>query len=198
MDSARASPAPPGAIPPRLGLPRRSSFDPHSSTTKGSLSLGSLPPPTFGNLPAGLRSVPAIESSRHFGSAFRNNAALGDGQRTPGGSLVIGAEVFGFGKYAPKETTRRHNGGGGSVDGLDDSRLSSDWPSDFGARAAASSDDLRLRDETRGLQRLSGVRPSQPCSRLLRVEKRGEQGSTTVPPASNALRRTWEAVLDQL
>ncbi|GJN91153.1 hypothetical protein Rhopal_004171-T1 [Rhodotorula paludigena] len=207
MDSARASPAPPGAIPPRLGLPRRSSFDPHSSTTKGSLSLGSLPPPTFGNLPAGLRSVPAIESSRHFGSAFRNNAALGDGQRTPGGSLVIGAEVFGFGKYAPKETTRRHNGGGGSVDGLDDSRLSSDWPSDFGARAAASSDDLRLRDETRGLQRLSGdfasnlsrpqlktagsaidLRPSSPAT--MADSLRAPSRSSLLPPTSSLAQST--------
>ncbi|GAA5896446.1 hypothetical protein JCM6882_001015 [Rhodosporidiobolus microsporus] len=168
MDSLNST-APLGVNPRHLGLPRRQSFDPLSSNTKGSLSLGQLPAPSFGAIPAGLRSVPAIESSRHFlhlgaSSAFRNvSAPLGDGQRTPGGSLVIGAEVFGFGKYAPTpKEGRRANGG--SLDGAQaeegpTSRIGSDWPSEFEARATASTDDLRLRDDSRlkhGLDRLSG------------------------------------------
>jgi len=156
------------AIPPRLGLPRRSSFDPLSS--KSSLSLGSLPPPAFGNLPTGLRSVPAIESSRRLGSVFRDVVGAttpnGDGQRTPGGSLVIGAEVFGFGKFAPKEPTRRQHATAASVDGLDDSRVASDWPAEF-TKSTTSSDDARVRDSTgattaKSLARLSGVRSVPP------------------------------------
>ncbi|TNY21022.1 armadillo-type protein [Rhodotorula diobovata] len=165
MDSINSSAVPRAAIPPRLGLPRRSSFDPLSS--KSSLSLGTLPPPAFGNLPTGLRSVPAIESSRRLGSVFRDvvgSTPTGDGQRTPGGSLVIGAEVFGFGKYAPKEPARRQHVTGGSVDGLDDSRVGSDWPAEF-TKSTSSVDDPRPRDASatsnKGLPRLSGdfVRP---------------------------------------
>ncbi|GAA5890731.1 hypothetical protein JCM8208_004977 [Rhodotorula glutinis] len=145
------------AIPPRLGLPRRSSFDPLSS--KSSLSLGSLPPPAFGNLPTGLRSVPAIESSRRLGSVFRDvvgsTTPNGDGQRTPGGSLVIGAEVFGFGKFAPKEPTRRQHATAASVDGLDDTRVASDWPAEF-TKSTSSSDESRTATTAKGLARLSG------------------------------------------
>ncbi|GAA6059491.1 hypothetical protein JCM10212_002234 [Sporobolomyces blumeae] len=133
--SAGKSTAAIGVNPRHLGLPRRQSYDPLSST-KGSLglSLGQLPPPTFGNIPAGLRSVPAVDSNRHFiSSAFRNvSAPLGDGQRTPGGSLVIGAEVFGFGAPAKKEPRERW--GTGSVDGGEEAataKLASDWPSEF-------------------------------------------------------------------
>ncbi|GAA5970745.1 hypothetical protein JCM8115_003159 [Rhodotorula mucilaginosa] len=136
MDASNISPSVGGAIPARLGLPRRSSFDPLSSTSKRGLSLGTLPGPSFAALPSGLRSVPALDSARPFGSAataFRNvSGPLGDGQRTPGGSLVVGAEVFGFGKHAPRDSSERRraavvSGGGGndstasgSVDGLDD------------------------------------------------------------------------------
>lgn len=136
MDASNISPSVGGAIPARLGLPRRSSFDPLSSTSKCGLSLGTLPGPSFAALPSGLRSVPALDSARPFGSAataFRNvSGPLGDGQRTPGGSLVVGAEVFGFGKHAPRDSSERRraavvSGGGGndstasgSVDGLDD------------------------------------------------------------------------------
>ncbi|GAA5898442.1 Pumilio-family RNA binding repeat-containing protein [Sporobolomyces salmoneus] len=137
MDTAPAKTTTPIGVNPRhLGLPRRQSYDPLSST-KGSLglSLGQLPPPAFGNIPAGLRSVPAVESSRHFGSAFRNHVTTpnGDGQRTPGGSLVIGAEVFGFGAALKKEPRERW--GTGSIDSVsaekNEERSSSDWPSAF-------------------------------------------------------------------
>jgi hypothetical protein len=113
-------PSPPRAVNPRhLGLPRRQSYDP-LSTTKSlsqSLSLGNLPPPQFGNLSSGQRSVPAVESSRLLGgSAFRSvSGPGGDGQRTPGGSLVVGSEVFGFGRA--KEGRERW--GDGSVEGED-------------------------------------------------------------------------------
>ncbi|GAA5871340.1 hypothetical protein JCM3774_000915 [Rhodotorula dairenensis] len=142
MDASNISPSVGGAIPARLGLPRRSSFDPLSSSGSGKkgLSLGTLPGPSFAALPSGLRSVPALDSARPFGSAaaaFRNvSGPLGDGQRTPGGSLVVGAEVFGFGKHAPRDSSERRRaavaagggggGGGGdsaasgSVDGLDE------------------------------------------------------------------------------
>lgn len=151
--------APIGAPPSRLGLLRRQSFDPLSST-KGSLTLGQLPPPTFGAIPNGLRSVPALDTNRHLGSAaFRNIVApMGDGQRTPGGSLVIGAEVFGFGKYTPKESGTKARR---SIDS--DDLGGSDWPSEFSART--STDDLRLPQEGRskhGLDRLSGVRLRRP------------------------------------
>jgi hypothetical protein len=78
---------------------------------------------------------------------------MGDGQRTPGGSLVIGAEVFGFGKYAPKELGTKERK---SIDG--DDFGGSDWPSEFSARATASTDDLRLPQDVRSKQRVSGVR----------------------------------------
>ncbi|GAA5936525.1 mRNA-binding protein PUF3 [Sporobolomyces koalae] len=138
MDTATKSTVPLGVNPRHLGLTRRQSYDPLSST-KGSLglSLGQLPPPTFGNMPTGLRSVPAVESSRHFSSsAFRNvTTPLGDGQRTPGGSLVIGAEVFGFGAAAKKEPRERW--GTGSVEGGDEKK--SDWPSEFDVAGAKTS-----------------------------------------------------------
>ncbi|GAA6049753.1 hypothetical protein JCM3770_004441 [Rhodotorula araucariae] len=216
MDAPHSSALPRAAIPPRLGLPRRSSFDPLSST-KGSLSLGSLPPPAFGNLPTGLRSVPAIESTRRLGSVFRDVAApLGDGQRTPGGSLVIGAEVFGFGKYAPKEPSRRQHAAGGSVDGLDDARLGSDWPTDFQTNAASSADDLRLRETTapaHNVQRLSAdfatglarsqfkttgsavdLRPSSPAS--MADSLRAPSRSSLLPPSSSLAHTSSDGSLD--
>ncbi|GAA6043606.1 hypothetical protein JCM8097_008284 [Rhodosporidiobolus ruineniae] len=157
--SSAAAPASKPIHPRHLGLPRRQSFDPLSST-KGSLTLGSLPAPSFGAIPNGLRSVPAIESTRHLGSAaFRNiSAPLGDGQRTPGGSLVIGAEVFGFGKYAPKDPKeRRINGSVDAEDGGAASRILTGWPSEYGSRATVSTDDLRLPEDSRfKADRLSG------------------------------------------
>jgi len=137
MESTTAtSTAPVGVNPRHLGLTRRQSYD----APKGSLglSLGKLPPPTFGNIPLGLRSVPAVESSRHFGSAFRNHVTTpnGDGQRTPGGSLVIGAEVFGFGAALKKEPRERWGTGSIESGGIKNEEKS-DWPSAF--EAAASS-----------------------------------------------------------
>ncbi|BGP48891.1 mRNA binding protein puf3 [Rhodotorula kratochvilovae] len=203
MDIPHGSALPRAAIPPRLGLPRRSSFDPLSSSTKGSLSLGTLPPPAFGNLPTGLRSVPAIESTRRLGSAFRDVAApLGDGQRTPGGSLVIGAEVFGFGKFAPKEPSRRQHAAGGSVDGLDDARLGSDWPTDFQTQAASSADDLRLRDDfATGLSRsqlstgsVADLRPSSPAS--MADSLRAPSRSSLLPPSSSLAHSSSDGSLE--
>lgn len=176
MDASNISPSVGGAIPARLGLPRRSSFDPlsTSSGSKKGLSLGALPGPSFAALPSGLRSVPALDSARPFGSAaaaFRNvSGPLGDGQRTPGGSLVVGAEVFGFGKHAPRDSSERRRAaaaaaGGdsvasGSVDGLDEvvsttgsaglggTAVPAGWRASNDLtrhHAASSSDDLRLR-----------------------------------------------------
>lgn len=139
MDSTSTSSTTPIGVNPRhLGLTRRQSYD----TPKGSLglSLGKLPPPTFGNIPLGLRSVPAVESSRHFGSAFRNHVTTpnGDGQRTPGGSLVIGAEVFGFGAALKKEPRERWGTGSIESAGLK-TEEKSDWPSEFETAAVANS-----------------------------------------------------------
>ncbi|GAA6003048.1 hypothetical protein JCM10207_001962 [Rhodosporidiobolus poonsookiae] len=167
--STSGTTVPLGVNPRHLGLPRRQSFDPLSST-KGSLTLGQLPPPSFGAMPAGLRSVPAIESSRHLGSnPWRNiSAPLGDGQRTPGGSLVIGAEVFGFGKHPPKEPKERRMESTSDGEESGPSKLGVSWASDY--RGTASTDDLRLRDDGRtrsALDRLSGdysssARPRSP------------------------------------
>lgn len=109
--SSALDPGPPLGVNPRqLGLVRRQSYD-LLSTSKASLSqalsLGNLPSPTFSHIPAGQRSVPAVEFNRMLGHdrAFRSiSGPLGDGQRTPGGSLVVGAEVFGFG--GPKSKDR--------------------------------------------------------------------------------------------
>ena len=131
--------SPPRAINPRhLGLTRRQSYDPLSKTTSlsQSLSLGNLPSPTFGHpFPSGQRSVPAVEYNRMLGggSAFRSGP-LGDGQRTPGGSLVVGAEIFGFG--GPKGKDRWGDGsvkGEGSVRGDEDEGENSagGWPTEF-------------------------------------------------------------------
>ncbi|GAA5971182.1 hypothetical protein JCM21900_004076 [Sporobolomyces salmonicolor] len=204
---SNSNPKPLGVSPRHLGLPRRQSYDPLSST-KGSLSLGKLPPPTFGSIPAGLRSVPAVETTRHFGSsAFRNvSAPLGDGQRTPGGSLVIGAEVFGFGKPAPKDARERW--GTGSVDGADEapaSKVMSDWPSEFepaatatataaGRNGAAPKSKHRLESlsadfSATGLPHPSGssidLRPSSPAGASMSDPSlRAPSRSSLIPPHS--------------
>ena len=160
MDPTSTKPIPPTGVA-RLGLPRRQSYDPLSST-KGSLglSLGKLPPPTFGNIPTGLRSVPAVDSSRHFSSAFRNvTTPLGDGQRTPGGSLVIGAEIFGFGT-TPKKEPRERWGTGSMEGGEDKNKLTSDWPSEFEVAAAKEQSGSRVKHGASGLSAVS-------CSLLL-------------------------------
>ena len=158
MDSTSTSSTTPIGVNPRhLGLTRRQSYD----TPKGSLglSLGKLPPPTFGNIPLGLRSVPAVESSRHFGSAFRNHVTTpnGDGQRTPGGSLVIGAEVFGFGAALKKEPRERWGTGSIESAGLK-TEEKSDWPSEFETAAVANS------KAKHGTSSLSAVSSSFPSS----------------------------------
>jgi hypothetical protein len=165
MESSSIKPASSIGVNPRhLGLTRRQSYDPLSST-KGSLglSLGKLPPPTFGNIPAGLRSVPAVESSRHFGSAFRNvTTPNGDGQRTPGGSLVIGAEVFGFGalKKEPRERW-----GSGSIDG--GAVEKSDWPSAFDVATPLDGSSASSQRGKHGSSNLSAVSHlNSSCSRV--------------------------------
>ena len=57
--------------PRHLGLARRQSYDPLSTTKSHSLSLGTLPSPSFGALPHGHTSVPAIESNRFLSGGFR-------------------------------------------------------------------------------------------------------------------------------
>lgn len=129
MSSALDSTSPPKARPRHLGLPRRQSYDLLStSTSKASLSqalsLGNLPSPTFSHIPAGQRSVPAVEMNRMLGHdrAFRSiSGPLGDGQRTPGGSLVVGAEIFGFGGPKAKDrwTSTSIQGEGSDAGGSD-------------------------------------------------------------------------------
>lgn len=128
--------------PPRpVGLLRRQSYDPLStgpnnrpkSSLAKDLSLGKLPSPSFGHLPAGQRSVPALNLDRRLGGSRAaavgaNGSSLsfadmlgpgtpGDGgQRTPGGSLVIGSEIFGFGGPASAKKEGRARWGTGNVD----------------------------------------------------------------------------------
>lgn len=184
MDSTQTkSTAPIGVNPRHLGLPRRQSYDPLSST-KGSLglSLGQLPPPTFGNIPAGLRSVPAVESNRHFGSAFRNHVTTpnGDGQRTPGGSLVIGAEVFGFGAALKKEPRERW-GTGAIESAASQTEEPSDWPSAFDTAAASQRTkhgSSSISAVSRGFVLLPTLFSFPPCSlfllRSLRIKVMGK------------------------
>jgi hypothetical protein len=95
----------PPPLPRHLGLSRRQSYDPLSTSSKlsKSLHLGTLPSPQFVHLPAGQRSVPATESSLSAIGGYRvHDSGIGEakeGPRTPGGSLVIGSEVFGFGTF---------------------------------------------------------------------------------------------------
>lgn len=94
------------------------------------LSLGTLPQPQFNfNLPSGQRSVPVSNSnlpSNHNNLLFNNsnitttNSSTATGirsaqiideighnvPRTPGGSLVIGSEIFGFGKSTSSASAR--------------------------------------------------------------------------------------------
>lgn len=153
-------------LPPPLN--RRSSYDPHSTKTK--LSLGSLPPPSFRDLGAGQRSVPAVESSRHLGGFRAVSSPFGDGLRTPGGSLVVGSEVFGFGRaaaLAAKEGKDRWGDGltgeGESEDpptpsGVPKDSPSSDWPSAF-EKASYAATDFQLAQDALGKNKaLNGVR----------------------------------------
>lgn len=91
---------PPAAGPTQPRVARRSSYNP-SSTTKAaasSLNLGSLPPRQFSDLPLGQRSVPAVELKRVLEEAAPRSGVAGGEPRTPGGRLVVGSEVFGFGR----------------------------------------------------------------------------------------------------
>lgn len=124
------------------GLFRRQSYDPLSSAnsrTKSSLakdlSLGNLPSPSFNHLPAGQRSVPALNLDRRLGLGSRTGAngagltfadMLGprpEGQRTPGGSLVIGSEIFGFGGPPSAKKEGRARWGSGNVEDEDEAGL---------------------------------------------------------------------------
>lgn len=102
--------------PKHLGLARRQSYNPLSTTKNGaseSLSLGTLPPPLFpAEVPTGQRSVPALDSGRRLGTNGRS-PLTGEQPRTPGGSLVVGSEVFGF---AGRVSGRERWGDGGLVD----------------------------------------------------------------------------------
>ncbi|GAA5845696.1 hypothetical protein JCM5353_005639 [Sporobolomyces roseus] len=206
MDPSSSKPNPPMGVNPRaLGLVRRQSYDPLSST-KGSLglSLGKLPPPTFGNIPTGLRSVPAVDSSRHFSSAFRNvTTPLGDGQRTPGGSLVIGAEIFGFGT-TPKKEPRERWGTGSMEGGEDKNKLTSDWPSEFEVAATKEqSSSSRVRHGSSGLSAdysASGLPPPtsaalssaalRPPSPAMDGPLRSASRSSLLPPRSGGTSTT--------
>lgn len=150
-----------------FGLSRRQSYDPLSTTKAQSLSLGTLPPPHFGPLPGGQRSVPAVESNRFLGAGFRGGPH-GDGQRTPGGSLVVGSEVFGFGGRPPAKDARERWGSGAvggqeededdgsneaTPNGLEDpagqsrQQPASDWPSEFekGVSGAGAQSEFQLK-----------------------------------------------------
>ncbi|SCZ89604.1 BZ3500_MvSof-1268-A1-R1_Chr9g10475 [Microbotryum saponariae] len=74
-----------------MGLPRRQSFEPlsTSSTLASSLSLGKLPSPVFDRFGPGQRSVPAFEASSFhlFVGATRPNSRLGLPNGTNGGSM---------------------------------------------------------------------------------------------------------------
>ena len=120
---------------PHLGLARRQSYDPLSTTKTHSLSLGTLPAPSFGALPHGHTSVPAIESNRFLGAGFRSVSGPNEsGQRTPGGSLVVGSEVFGFGRQQPQKDARERWGSGGV--GQDEDDEDANEPTPNGADAA--------------------------------------------------------------
>lgn len=104
---------------------RRQSYDPSTTKINNSLSLGPLPLPNFTEFPAGQRSVPintnnnnnsnnliprlssgGIANHRNvYGPSSSPSANLNEAPRTPGGSLVIGSEVFGFGKHSSNNTT---------------------------------------------------------------------------------------------
>ncbi|KAM0789216.1 hypothetical protein ACM66B_000061 [Microbotryomycetes sp. NB124-2] len=126
-----------------FGLPRRQSYDLASNTKpQPGLSLGKLPPPSFASLPHGQRSVPALEASsrilgssshhlahHHTASQLRSTSGpLGDGQRTPGGSLVVGAEIFGFASPAAAGSNSKTRSTKSSLP-LDDP--TGGWPSEF-------------------------------------------------------------------
>lgn len=98
-------------VPAQPRVARRSSYNP-SSTTKANapaLNLGILPPRQFSELPLGQRSVPAVELRRVLEEAAPRSGAPGGEPRTPGGSLVVGSEVFGF---ARQPRLDRWNSGG--------------------------------------------------------------------------------------
>ncbi|KAK4702855.1 pumilio RNA-binding family, partial [Phenoliferia sp. Uapishka_3] len=158
------------AHPRHLGLARRQSYDPLSSTKSHSLSLGALPLPSFGALPLGHTSVPAIESNRFLGSGFRSVSGPNEaGQRTPGGSLVVGSEVFGFGRQTTQKDARERWGNGvvagrdedddeGSIstptggEGTAGQQASSDWPSEFEqAVSGAPKPDFQLNGQGKNL-----------------------------------------------
>ncbi|KAM0749114.1 ARM repeat-containing protein [Meredithblackwellia eburnea MCA 4105] len=160
------------------GLARRQSYDPLSTSSKSqSLSLGTLPRPDFAQLPLGQRSVPAVETGRFLASGFRSVSGPHEpGQRTPGGSLVVGSEVFGFG--GPPKKDARERWGSGAVIGRDEeedeeeeaesqgangattktlnddlsSRNPADWPSDVGEFKLNTSEAVRTKH---GLDNLS-------------------------------------------
>lgn len=141
--------------PRHLGLTRRQSYDPLSTTKSSPLTLGALPSPAFGRLPTGQRSVPAVESNRLSvgggGSAYRTGlTGSGEEPRTPGGSLVVGSEVFGFGRTPTVIEARERWGNGGEEsdekDGVTPKGGEADptkWPSDYDGSVTGQGSDFR-------------------------------------------------------
>lgn len=152
--------------PRHVGLPRRQSYD-RLSTAKSlsqSLSLGTLPSPQFNHLPSGQRSVPAFETNRRLGAGFRTVSGDKDVPRTPGGSLVVGSEVFGFGK-AGKERW-----GSGEVDRDEDENKpkadgavqGSDWPGEFADAVSGGLQEFQLQGRGQGSESSSLVSEMPP------------------------------------
>lgn len=104
---------------------RRQSYD-VLSTTKAPLSLGPLPLPNFSEIPNGQRSVPVSTTSTprltsggvasHRNVFGPSSAGIIEAPRTPGGSLVIGSEVFGFGRQQ-SNLLGKERWGSGTLDG---------------------------------------------------------------------------------
>ncbi|KAK4057273.1 mRNA binding protein puf3 [Microbotryomycetes sp. JL221] len=166
-----------------LGHP--TSHAPSLSTSRvgQGLSLGKLPAPSFSALPHGQRSVPALEassSSRLFGlhsnagpsgsssshGGFRSvsgNGPFSDGQRTPGGSLVVGAEIFGFGSSPSSASSKLAKDRWADTSALSttdtprsslralqlDDDSNGGWPSEFATSSSKSSASTSKTNHTR-------------------------------------------------
>lgn len=152
------NPAASSVTPRHLGLTRRQSYDPLSST-KSSLTLGALPSPAFGRLPTGQRSVPAVESNRLSvggGLSGYRTGGLTEAPRTPGGSLVVGSEVFGFGRTPTvQEARERWGSGSGGQDGEESDDKDgitpkggeadpTKWPTDYDGSVSGQGNDFRM------------------------------------------------------
>lgn len=157
--------------PRHLGLPRRQSYD-RLSTAKSlsqSLSLGTLPSPQFCHLPSGQRSVPAFETNRRLGVGFRSVSGDKDVPRTPGGSLVVGSEVFGFGKagkerWGSGEVDRDDEEGDENTPKVDGAAQGSDWPGEFANAVSGGQQEFQLHGRGQGSESGSSVSEISPPS----------------------------------